>query len=184
MNSIQVIAKGFNVTPLVTALQRQPNLWNRTPFRTESSLSPHRDMPDIVVRYNDMTNFENRESFNKEHDAVWYPVFNSLPQVRDLVFPLMYRVEGERLGMVLITNIPPGKQCYPHTDGGWHANYYDKYVVQLQSHPDQAFHFDDCSYVAEPGDVYWFDNSKTHWVTNDSPVDRLSMIVCIKSNRS
>ena len=95
----------------------------------------------------------------------------------------MAHVKGERLGGVLITKIPPGVTCMPHVDGGWHAAYYDKYAVQLQSAPRQHFHFQDESLCAAPGDIYWFDNSVEHWVTNESSVDRMTMIVCIRHNR-
>jgi hypothetical protein len=93
----------------------------------------------------------------------------------------MYLVKGERLGGILITRIPPGGICKPHHDRGtWHASYYDKYALQLESHPFQAFHFDEGSYSAMPGELYWFNNQEVHWVTNESPIDRITLIFCIK----
>jgi hypothetical protein len=117
------------------------------------------------------------------HDSVWYPECDVLP-VRDIVYPLMAAVRGERLGGVLITRIPPGQQCKPHTDPGWHARYYDKFAVQIKSAPGQCFHFHGESLAAEPGEVYWFDNAHTHWVTNDSTEERITLIVCIKTERN
>ena len=176
---LKQIARGVNIVPLVSAIQRNPELWNQYNLRTENVNSPHNGLDDIWVRYNSQDNYENNASFNDEHNSVWYDSELVKP-VKDIVFPLMSFVKGERLGGVLITRIPPGKECRPHIDGGWHASFYSKYAVQLQGNLQQAFCFDGESFSALPGDVYRFDNSKLHWVTNDSDQDRITMIVCIK----
>lgn len=183
MNNMMHIASGINVLPLQLALKRNPQLWNEITSRTEHPESPHRDVSDIHIRYNDLKNHENRVQFNLEHDSVWYPSVAVLPEVKEIAFQLMGLVRGERLGGILITRIPPGKQCFPHIDGGWHASYYDKYAIQIQGNAEQAFCFDNESFSAAPGDVYWFDNSTSHWVTNNSNEDRITLIVCIRSER-
>ena len=83
----------------------------------------------------------------------------------------------------MITKIPPGGMVKPHVDHGWHADYYDKYAVQLQGNCDQAFCFENESFSALPGDVYWFNNKVEHWVVNNSSEDRMTMIICIRSDR-
>jgi len=179
MKNMLKIASGLDVMPLVLAIQRNPHLWNRNTQRTEHPSSPHHGLSDIWVRYSD-----GDLDPKVPHDSVWYPAYRDLPQVRELVFNLMRYVEGERLGGVLISKIPPGATCKPHVDiGGWHAEYYDKYAIQLQGNAKQAFHFEGESFSAMPGDVYWFDNHQKHWVTNDSDEDRMTMIVCIRSAR-
>lgn len=186
MKNMMHVASGIDVAPLVLAIKRQPWLWNQYSVRREQYNSPHGKLSDIWVRYNAWENYneeEGRERFNDEHDSVWYPAYDALPEVSPIVFGLMASLQGERLGGVLITKIPPGGICEPHIDTGWHAEYYDKYAVQLESHPLQAFHFEGESFSARPGDVYWFDNSQTHWVTNESDFDRMTMIVCIRSRR-
>lgn len=91
-------------------------------------------------------------------------------------------VGGDRLGMVLITRIPPRGRVEPHIDSGWHAGYYAKYAVQIKGNAGQAFHFDGESLSPEPGDLYTFDNSKLHWVTNDSDEERITCIICIRGS--
>ena len=87
---------------------------------------------------------------------------------------------AERLGGVLITKIPAGMECKPHVDGGWHAGHYEKYGIQIASAPGQRFCFEGESLETRPGDVFWFDNSHTHWVTNDTEHDRITLIVTLK----
>lgn len=183
VKNIQHIASGINVFPLLTSILRQPELWNQHPFR-EKNLGPHVGVDDIWVRYNDWKNYTgDKHSFNDFHDSVWYPSYYALPQVRDIIFPLMQAVEGERLGGVLITRIPAHGSVKPHIDSGWHVDYYDKYAIQLQSNSKQSFNFHGESFISSPGDIYKFNNKKEHWVINDSDFDRITLIVCIKSNK-
>jgi len=170
--------------PALLQIKQNPQLWNMYRHRTEQYSSPHHEISDIWVRYRDIKEFDGDwDKFNGPHEPIWYPAADCLPAVKDIAFQIMTRVRGERLGGILITRIPPGGQCAPHTDRNWHAEYHDKYAVQLESHPDQAFHFREGSYSARPGEVYWFDNLKEHWVTNDSPIDRITLIICIRSER-
>ncbi|KWT94688.1 Aspartyl/Asparaginyl beta-hydroxylase [Variovorax sp. WDL1] len=167
------------MAPLRAALAEHPELWDQRTERTAPEGSPHHGLSDIWARFADPATMQ----ADGAHDSVWYRPADVLP-VRDIVFPLMAAVRGERLGGVLITRIKPGQVCKPHTDPGWHARYYDKFAVQIEAAPEQAFHFEGESLVTCPGDVFWFDNAYTHWVTNDSQRDRITMIVCIRTERN
>lgn len=168
----------------VATLQEQledPAVWNRTPFRTALSESPHRETSDIVVRYNPLSNFHgDMRAFNAEHIAEWYPVIDLIPEARRLATQIATDHESRQLGMVLITCIPPGKQVYPHIDVGWHARHYEKFALQVKGDEHQAFHFENEQLITQDGDLFWFDNSKPHWVTNDSDRERITMIVCLR----
>ncbi len=178
MSKIKKIAGGVNVTPLLWALQANPQLWNEFGQRTADPASPHHEVDDIWLRYAEP------ESASKPgpHESVWYPSASVLP-VREIVYPLMQFVRGERLGGVLITRIRAGKQCKPHHDDGWHARYYEKFAIQIQSAPGQFFCFDGEKLEPAPGDVYTFQNEHTHWVTNETEHDRITLIVCIKTDK-
>lgn len=172
----------LDVAPLVSQLAEHPELWDAFPVRTESPLSPHREMSDIIVRYNDRANYGgDRLRFNDQHEAIWYPLAGKIPAVYELVAELRAALgDTTELGMVLITRLPAGKQCYPHHDDGWHAQHYEKFAVQLASTPEQAFCFEGEELSALPGQSYWFDNSFTHWVTNNSHQDRMTLIASIR----
>jgi hypothetical protein len=181
--SFMKIAEGINVLPLQMALARQPELFGRRKQRAEAYVSPHTAMTDIWVRYNDFKNYTDLATFNDEHDSVWYPEYHAIPQIRPIIFWLMNHVEGERLGGVLITKVPPGGRIEPHTDHGWHAEYYDKYYIPIQNDEGAIFGFEDGVIAPQLGEVYWFRNDVPHWVENNSNRDRISLIVCIRSHR-
>jgi len=176
LKHIKLIAEGVDVAPMRTALQAHPDLWDQNTARTANPASPHYGLSDIWARFAALG-----EDGSQPHVSVWYPCADLLP-IRALVYPLMALVRGDQLGGVLITKIPAGKECKPHTDPGWHARYYQKFAVQIDADPGQSFCFEGESLVTKPGDVLWFDNAFTHWVTNPTAHDRLTAIVCIKTD--
>jgi uncharacterized cupin superfamily protein len=176
-----VKAGAFDVKPLQEQLAAHPELWDGITLRKAHPKSPHREVEDIWVRYNPLENYHgDMEAFNGPHVAKWYPVVKQLPAAKDLSLGLMKMLGMSKLGFVLITHLAPGKQVYPHVDGGWHAKYYEKFCIQVKGNQNQAFCFDDGELRASPGDVYWFKNSFPHWVTNNSDQERISMIVCLR----
>jgi hypothetical protein len=173
---IKLINSGWDVERLTINLLDHPEYWNRYDFRKKAYA--HTDMSDIWVRYNDPKNIGPK--FNDEHESVWYPIAWEVPELQSLSRDVLRYVNGTQLGGVLVTRIPPGGMVKPHIDYGWHARYYDKFALQLKAEVGQAFCFEDEVLQPETGDLYTFDNSKLHWVVNDSPVDRVTMIICIK----
>ena len=154
------------------------SLWNLYRWRTEHVKSPHREVEDIWLRYNDLANLG--VAFNDEHESVWYPVATKLPETVNLVNRVVATCGGDRLGGVLVTKVPAGKQVYPHVDGGWHAAYYSKIAVQIAGKPEQRFQFKEEELSTVSGDVYSFDNSYSHWVTNPTSEDRITLIICMR----
>jgi hypothetical protein len=172
----------FDIRQIVAEIESSYDLWDAYKLRT--AVYEHSDVSDIWVRYNAWENYTgDRTAFNEPHESSWYPAIEQLPSVKSLVFDLMRSVEGERLGGVLITRIPAHGECRPHRDGGWHASYYRKFAIQLASAPGQAFCFEGESLSAKPGETYSFSNEFTHWVTNPTEQARMTLIVCIKTER-
>lgn len=181
-----LIVQNLDVSALRLQIKRQPWLWDRNDMRKTWNGTPHRQMSDIWLRYNAWANFnpEHPEHFGNEHDSVYYPAWDALPAARPIVFELMAHLQGERLGGILITRIPPGGVIEPHTDAGWHVSYYDKYYVQLDSEAGAEFWCEDEVFVPKRGDVYFLDNTKLHGVCNNSTEDRMTLIVCVRSDRA
>lgn len=183
---IRILRKGILVQPLVDQIEAQPELWNQNVFRTlgnanEGYGNPHKRVSDIIVRFNDWKNWKgDRQKFNERHESVWWAAYQRLPYMKPLVFDLMRLFEAESLGMVLITRIPAGGEVRRHTDSGWHAQQYLKFALQLKSAPGQKFCYDGLELETEPGDLYAFDNSRPHWVTNPTAFERWTLIICLR----
>lgn len=181
-SALEKIDIKFDVDWLRDSILMHEERWDTFNLRTNHPQSPHREMSDMFLRYNARENFTgDRAAFNERHDSVWWPDASLFPEAKEMTFDLMRHVEGEQLGMVLLTRLPAGKECYTHTDQGWHARHYDKYAIQIASNEDQYFYVGDDRLVAMPGECYRFDNSKPHGVVNNSDEDRITMIVCIRN---
>jgi len=181
------IAEGVDVAPLMSELVSQPELWDVDNERITSNM-PHYQTHDIWLRYNDKRPFIEKGSFvgfNDPHIPIWYPAINALPSAKKLIFDLMAKVDGEMLGGVLLYNVPAGKEILIHTDTGWHAEYFEKFNINIQSQPGCEFYYPDANeaMTSNTGDVYWFRNTVPHGVRNNSDKDQIILTACIKTFR-
>lgn len=180
MNNFQCIASNVDVVPLLNAVMRDRALWNQNTLRTIHHNTAHGEVDDIWLRFN---NVEDIEKVVDDTECINYPAWWSLPQARGIIFDLMRRVEGERLGRVLITRLRPGGKITPHVDGGAPATYYDRFHVVLNSAPGCLFRAGEETVHMGPGQVWWFDNTQEHEVLNNGVDDRIHMIVDIRTSR-
>lgn len=180
----QLLAKGIDVAALVGRLDANPGLWDQFGLRKTGEGSPHTRMSDIWVRYNDIRPYQERgsfEGFNDPHIPVWYPAATVIPELRHVVLAMAAQFQAEMIGGVLITKVPGGGRIAPHTDRGWHVDYYDKLYLSLRAPPDCVFATAQQSTSPEVGDLWLFDNRHEHWVINDSDEDRITLIVCLRT---
>ena len=183
MNILKV-GEGFDTTPIMLALARNPELWDQHRPRKDTEGTPHAAMHDIWVRYNAWERFEgDLKRFNGPHFPVWYPAWYALPELHAIVMGLFSRFQATHLGGVLITRIPPGKSIAPHVDGGWHAKFYNtKLYVVLAGNDGCWNRVEDERVVMRTGEVWYFNNTVEHEVVNDGPTDRITLIVCMRND--
>lgn len=182
MKNFSLIAHGVDIVPLRSAVLMKPELWNQNTLRTKHPGTAHKDVDDIWLRFNRI-NPKNPSKVIDDTEAINYPAFWELPQARPLIFGLMSRVEGERLGRCMITRTPPGKTITPHVDMGAPADYYDRFHIVLMSGPGCIFRAGEEVVQMNTGDIWWFDNKQEHEVINNSVVDRIHLIVDIRVSR-
>jgi hypothetical protein len=178
MRYFDLISEGIDVAPLRHAVVRQPELWNVHRLRTTHPGSVHGEADDIWLRFAPV---DSLVAIVDGLESIDYPALATLSQARPIIFDLMRRVEGIRLGRVLITRLRPGGRVRPHEDAGGYAAYYDRYHICLQGAAENFFHAGDERVAMRTGEVWWFDNAKRHQAVNSSASDRIHMIVDIRS---
>ena len=181
MKNFLLFSSRHDVMPVVMAIQRQQHLFDVNTLRTTHPGTPHTQVSDIWLRFNELPELGQEAKILDEHESVWYPAIHSLPQCRPLIYQLMARVEGERLGRCLITKLAPGKRIAAHIDGGSHAAYYDRFHIVLQGYPGSIFRCGGESVDMLTGEIWWFDNGVEHEVINNSANDRIHLIVDIRT---
>lgn len=183
MREYTKIHGSIDMSHVIREISINSHLFGEFNARKTSPESPHSEMDDIWVRYGDVSSMIESGDYSgiaNEHDSIW---LKNLPAVKRACFDVMALVDGERLGGVLITRLPPSGIIYPHTDSGWHAEYYSKYYVPIQNERGAILAFNSGIINPNVGDVWQFDNSVAHWVENNSNIDRIAMIICIKQSK-
>lgn len=179
----------MDITKLLLAIKRRPELWKEDTFLRDYPQGPFGEIESIMLRFPEKRVFEQEEELEKykkgesqfdQHESINYPAFNLLPEARKLVFDLMSYVQGERLGRVMINKIAPGGRIYPHEDTPEHTAYYTRFHIILQSAAGCYIKSGDEQWEMRTGDVFWFNNKLMHEVVNNSPIDRISMVIDIK----
>jgi len=182
MKPFSKIYSGINIEAAQRELYENSHLFGE--FNARKLSGPvHAQMDDIWLRYGDIKTMAQTGDYSKiaeEHDAIW---LKDLPECKKICFEVMKLVDGERLGGVLITRLPPGGKILPHSDSGWHAEYYSKVYVPIENEEGAVFGFEHGYIKPNVGDAWMFDNSFSHWVMNFSKKDRIAMIICIKQSK-
>lgn len=186
MRNFLLIAQGINVEPLNLALKQHPELWDQNTKRKENDDSPHKSMSDIWIRYNDDKKYRESGDYSKFHSPhfpVWYPASQKLPHIRPLAIGLMAKMQATHLGGILITRIPPGGKIEPHIDSNWHSKFYNcKLYVPIQTNPQCWNRCEDEVVTMGTGDCWYFNNAVEHEVQNNGRDDRITLIICMKTN--
>lgn len=189
MRNFLMLASAIDVTPLLLAIKRRPELWKEDTYLRDYPQGPFNQIESIMLRfpvkgvYETEAELQNHLSTYDQHENIDYPAYAVLTDARPIVMALMTRVGGERLGRVMINKIAPGGVIYPHVDTKSHTDYYSRFHVVLESRPGVVFRAGDEQVYMAPGEVWWFDNAQEHEVINNSDSDRIHMIVDTRTSK-
>src|ERR1700683_564815 len=182
------VDEGIDVAPLLAQLEAHPDLWDAISYRRTGHGTPHAQMTDIWVRYDDLAPHIKSGDFElmrKPFTPIWYPAWKVLTELRPIVFDLMRKVQGEMLGGIFITKIPAGGKIARHVDTGWHPSYFHQFYLSVKSAPGAEFV---CEHEGvresinpKVGEVWRFKNTKLDWVNNDSASERITVIIAIRT---
>lgn len=186
MRNFHRIAAGVNVTPLMLAIARRPELWKADTYLRDYPQGPFGQIESIMLRFPEKRVFEQEaeveaykhgEHFYDQHESIDYPAYAVLHEARPLVMNVFAAVAGERLGRVMINKIAPGGRIFPHPDTPEHCSYYSRFHVVLQSAEGVKFRAGEEWAYWETGAAFWFNNALEHEVINDSPLDRIHLVM-------
>lgn len=189
MRNFLLLAQNIDVTPLVLAIRRRPDLWKEDTYLRDYPQGPFKQIESIMLRfpvkgvYETEAELQNHLSTYDQHENIDYPAYAVLPEARPIVMALMARVGGERLGRVMINKIAPGGRIFPHADTPAHTEYYSRFHVVLQSQPGVQFRAGDEQVYMATGEAWWFDSKQEHEVINNSAGDRIHMIIDIRTSK-
>ena len=196
MENFYQIADGVDIIPLMLAVQRRPELWAEDSFLRHYPQGPFGEVESIMLRFPQKVEFTGDDAEEKvrlykenllpgfdQHESMDYPAYKAIAEARSHVMGIMNRVGGERLGRVMINKIKPGGRIFPHADTPMHADYYSRFHLVLKSAPGVDFRCGDEHVYMPTGTLWWFNNKLEHEVINNSAIDRIHMIVDVRTSR-
>ena len=179
---MKLITTGVDVAPMLAELDAQPELWDQNPDRRLRYGTAHGEMTDIWLRARARSEIDRQEAFNEPYWPVFYPAWTLLPSMHQVVWGLMAITRAVQLGGVLITRIPSGGRIQPHTDRGWHAEFFrTKFYVVLRGGPRCLNHEAGDVVNMRPGEVWQFLNTVEHGVENHDESERISLIIALRA---
>lgn len=173
----------IDTMPLLMEVLRQPELWKADTYLRDYPQGPFEDVETIFLRFPPASVSELERGQKDQHECVWMDGSVHLPAARPIILNLMTRLAGERLGRVMINKIRPGGRIYPHADTPAHAQYWDRHHIVLQSEKGCTFRCGDETVYMPVGTVWWFQNALEHEVRNGSGIDRIHLIMDVRTYR-
>lgn len=177
MRYFQRLAQGIDVAPLLLAVKRQPALFAAQTFRQEAPGSMHADTDAILLRWQQAGDTD-------PLDCRFTDAWTQLPPVRALVLGVMQRVDGIRLGRVLIARLKPYGDIRSHRDTdqdtAGYVQRYARFHLPLETAADVWFRCHDETVHMAAGELWWFANQEEHEVMNNSGDARLHLIVDVE----
>lgn len=189
MKNFLMVANNIDYMPLLLAIQRRPELWKEDTYLRDYPQGPFGEIESIMLRFPLKSVCETEKELQDHlskydpHESIDYPPYKVLTEARPHITQLMTRTAGERLGRVMINKIAPGGRIFPHADTPLHADYYSRFHIVLQSAPGVYFRCGDENVYMGMGECWWFNNKLEHEVINNSAVDRIHMVVDIRTSR-
>ena len=179
--SFERLTTDLDVRPLLRSIESQPNLWREITARQDTPGSPHADTQAIFLRG---PREQTLRAMFDDVEAIDYPALEKLPEARELIAACVAKAAGTKLARVIIAPLKPGGRVTPHADEGAYADTYERFHLVLQGDYGNMFHVDEPSdsfywqtVMMRPGELWWFNHKRTHWVENRSMRERIHLIV-------
>lgn len=156
--------------------------WNADRIRTTHVGSPHVQVEDMLLRFNERQ--LTKESALNDTETVALEPWRGLSYARNCALDLARYLSSPRIGRVMLTRLVDGGRIYPHKDEGTPAWYYDRYHLVVGSGPGKNWFRTDQQWEdMRPGEIWWVNNQREHEVINESGEDRLHLIVDLRLDK-
>lgn len=182
------------MSKLALAVAMEPSRWEADTFLRKYPQGPFGDTDTIMLRFPEIATGLTDEQIElykqnllpgyDQHESVFRPAWDQLPQAHDFVFDLARFTRATRIGRVLINRIKPGGRIFRHADTPEHVRYWKRFHLVLQGQPGAVIYCGEESDGSKDealqmmtGRLFWFRNELEHEVRNESSVDRISIVI-------
>ena len=176
--SFYPLGGGFDPAPLLARLTE--DMWNADTRRQDYPGTVHKDTRCIFVRWADMQDDETvGEAVFYNLNTIDLPMCETLmPEIGEACMSLLERLgDVNKLGRVMLTELPAGAGIPTHIDEGVYGNLYDRFHLCLQGDEGSVYECGGKTLSPLPGDMFWTNHKRPHSVRNDGEVTRIHLIL-------
>jgi quercetin dioxygenase-like cupin family protein len=103
-----------------------------------------------------------------------------MPAFKETALGVMQLLRGVQLGRMIVTRLKPGGTIAPHEDQGQVAKWYTRTHLVLAGKPGNMFTVEDETVQMLTGELWWFENKRSHSCVNKSDDDRVHLIMDVR----
>ena len=171
MKNFVKIADGIDTTAIHQELQRNEVVWQADTAR-QRDVQCQRETESIFLRGAHRTDETIRlEDVHQSKNTALSIYF---PSTMDWLKTVAHSLHGE-LGRAMFAKLKPNGQVYPHIDGGAYYALRHRFHLVIQSR-GSLMKCDGEEIVMNEGELWAFDNKKTHEAFNESADARIHLI--------
>ncbi len=149
-------------------------LFDECTHRQDFPGSPHHDTKAIFLRW---APHWTPESIFDSTESIDYPGAKQLPAHYALAYRICHMIGATEWGRVMVVKMKPGGRIDQHWDGGAYAHHFDRFHLCLQGDEGNRFTCDGATVAMLPGELWWFNHQLPHSAHNDSPNERIHLII-------
>ena len=180
MENFKLLKDGIDTQKLLDVIISKPHLWNQNTLRTNHPLTPHKEVDDILLRFNP-TEGKTADEIRNGLECIEYPPYKELdPFARELVELSMDIAETPNIGRCVITKIQPGRRIISHVDRDNHSLYYSRIHLCVFGTDGNLFFCGHEGVTMRTGELWWFNNKLPHHCENTGQQDRIHIIMDVK----
>jgi Aspartyl/Asparaginyl beta-hydroxylase len=175
--NFKLVADELPVAPALAELAGSP-LWDAITLRQDIPGSPHKDTRCIAIRGPDLEAPGALDSLTSVDYA--YADAGALPACHRLVESVTSPLPSTAVGRIFVVSLRAGGHITRHPDEGAYAEAHCRYHLCLSSKEGNTFHCGDESIHMLPGTLWTFNHQIEHEVFNDSPEERVHIIIDVR----
>lgn len=167
------------VAQAIDEIDSHADLWDQITDRQSYPGTAHADTKTIFLRW---SKDQSLEAAFKDLESFDYPAMGLLPSVARLLDAFQAYMKPRKMGRVILTQLAPAGVIDAHADEDVYADHFQRFHIPLIADEGSTFFTktDECKgefASMKPGELWWFDNKRVHWVVNNSPVPRIHLII-------
>jgi hypothetical protein len=152
-------------------------------FTTEWRLDTSRQNQPNSVHMNTNTYYLRsfKPGWEPHEKLAVFPLANSVHvlSIADKIMKDLEVVHNGKASLAMIVKLLPDSDIIPHADESKYLGIVRRHHIPLKTNKDVMFHVDEESINMKVGECWEINNSKVHYVTNNSHEDRIHMIIDI-----